>query len=187
MSVVDTVVVAILVIGLVLGLMRGFLSQVTGLAGLLGGLYLASQYHDGLRRTALDPFFDTSHNGAIAFISIMVFVVLTAAVVGYVVSKLVEKLELGAYDRLMGGAFGILKTGLIAAGVLLALVYVSPSDGRVEQAVSNSKSGPMLWRAMNSAAGILPESMRIDIREFLVDHTLPALASSEDSASQPGE
>lgn len=184
MSVVDTLVVAVLAIGLVLGLMRGFLSQVTGLAGLLGGLYLASRYHEPLRRNALDPFFDTSHNGAIAFISIMVFVVLTAAVVGYVVSKLVEKLELGAYDRLMGAAFGIVKTGLVAAGLLLGLVYFAPNDGRLEQAISASKSGPLLWRAMDNAAGVLPPSMRASVRTFLGDNSLPSRLEPADQAAR---
>lgn len=174
MSLVDTLVLGTLAIGLTLGLIRGFISQATGLLGLVGGLILASRYHEGLRRIMLDPFVKTDHNGEIAFIGIVVFTVLTIALLGFLLGKLVESLDLGAYDRLMGGALGILKTGLICAAILLTVVYFAPNGGGIEKAISRSRAAPVLWKAMTSAAGVLPEKMRGEARKFLEDNALPA-------------
>ena len=62
MTVVDTLVIGVMAIGLVLGLVRGFVSQFTGIAGLLGGLYLAGHYYVPLRKAAT-PHGDIGENG----------------------------------------------------------------------------------------------------------------------------
>lgn len=167
MTVVDVLVLGTLSIGLILGLVRGFLAQFTGLAGLVGGLLLAERYYPGLRRVALDPWLGSEHNGEIAFVSIVVFSVLVAAVIGWLIAMALDKLQLGAYDRIMGGAFGLLKSGLICAAVLLAVVYFSPDGGNIEKHIGSSKAAPMLWRAMTRVAGALPERYRGDVRGFL--------------------
>lgn len=173
MSVVDALVLGILAIGLALGCVRGFLAQFIGVAGLFGGLYAAASYHEALRRAALDPYFDTGHNGEIAFIAIIVVTVLFAASCGWAARKVFDKLELGAYDRLMGGLFGAAKAGLICAGILLTVVYFSPDGGQVEASIGRSKAGPMLWGAMDSVAGALPRAYRSDVQKFLHAHTPP--------------
>jgi len=183
-SVVDTLVLVVLAIGLALGLVRGFVTQFTGVAGLFGGIYLAGHWYTPLRHAAIDPFVDTQHNGEIAFVFIVVMIVLSAAVVGWVVKKAFEKLDLGAYDRLMGGCFGILKAGLICAAILLAVVYFAPNGGRLEQSISSSKAGPMLWGAMDSVAGALPNPYRAGAQDFLHKNALPPPSRSETRAAE---
>jgi membrane protein required for colicin V production len=173
MSVIDALVLGILAIGLALGCMRGFVSQFTGVAGLFGGLYLAASYHDGFRRVLLDPWLDTRHNGEIAFALILVVAILFAASCGWIAKKVFDKLDLGAYDRIMGAAFGVLKAGLICAGVLLAVVYFAPNGGQLEHSIGRSRAGPMLWGAMGSVAGALPQAYRADVQHFLDAHALP--------------
>jgi membrane protein required for colicin V production len=173
MSVIDALVLGILAIGLALGCVRGFVSQFTGVAGLFGGLYAAASYHDGLRKL-LDRHVATGHNGEIAFGVILVLTVLFAAFCGWIAKKAFDKLDLGAYDRLMGGVFGAAKAGLICAGVLLAVVYFAPDGGHLEASIGRSKSGPMLWGAMDSVAGVLPKDYRGNVRTFLHAHALKA-------------
>jgi membrane protein required for colicin V production len=171
MSVIDAFVLGILAVGLALGCVRGFVSQFTGVAGLFGGLYLAASYHDGFRKV-LDRHIATGHNGEIAFGAILVFSVLVAAFCGWIARKTFDKLDLGAYDRLVGGVFGAAKAGLICAGVLLAVVYFAPDGGQLEASISRSKSGPMLWGAMDSVAGALPREYRGSVKGFLTTHGL---------------
>jgi len=173
MSVVDGLVLGVLAVGLALGCVRGFVAQFTGVAGLLGGLYLGAGYHDGLRRAIFDPHFDTGHNGTIAYVAIVVVTVFVAALVGWFIRLGFEKLDLGAYDRVAGGAFGVAKAGLICAGILLTVVYFAPDGGRVESTIGRSKAAPMLWGAMESAAGALPKAYRADVQKFLDAHALP--------------
>lgn len=184
MTVVDTLVIGVMAIGLVLGLVRGFMSQFTGIAGMLGGLYLAGRHYTALRKAALDPLIDTDHNGEIAFIFIVVFTVLVAAVVGYVMKKAFEKLDLGAYDRLMGACFGVVKSGMICAAILLAVVYFAPNGGRLEQSIGSSKAAPMLWGAMDSVADSLPKPYRVGMQDFLTNHHLPQVSQPENTAAE---
>jgi membrane protein required for colicin V production len=178
MSVIDALVLGIVAIGLALGCVRGFVSQFTGIAGLLGGLYAAASYHDGLRQV-LDRHIATGHNGEIAFGVILVLTVLLAAFWGWVAKRAFDKLDLGAYDRLMGGLFGAAKAGLICAAVLLGIVYFAPDGGQLEDSIRRSKAGPMLFGAMGSVAGVLPKEYRGSVQGFLDHHALPRQARSE--------
>jgi membrane protein required for colicin V production len=173
MSVIDALVLGILAIGLALGCVRGFVSQFTGVAGLFGGLYAATSYHESLRRAALDPYFATRHNGEIAFAVILVAAILAAAFLGWISRKTFDKLDLGAYDRLIGGAFGAAKAGLICAGILLTVVYFAPDGGQLERSIGSSRSAPMLWGAMDSVAGALPGAYRGDVQKFLRTNAPP--------------
>lgn len=179
MSVIDALVLGILAIGLALGCVRGFVSQFTGIAGLFGGLYAAASYHDGLRNV-LDQHISTGHNGEIAFGVILVATVVFAAFCGWISKKTFDKLDLGAYDRLMGGFFGAAKAGLICAGILLGVVYFAPDGGQLEASISHSKAGPMLWGAMDSVAGALPKEYRGSVQGFLQSHALKDKPRSEE-------
>ena len=180
MTVVDALVLGVLALGLALGLVRGFIPQVSGLIGLIGGLILAARYHVVLRETALDPNFPRfDHNGAIAFIFIVVFTVLIAAVIGWLVHKAVNKLQLGTYDRLLGAVFGVLKAGLIVAGILLGLIYFADGKGQLVSKIGDSKTAPMVWKAMDWVAVRLPDKVRPDVEEFLLDNRPPQLQPDE--------
>jgi membrane protein required for colicin V production len=182
MSVVDLLVLGVLVVGFVLGLVRGFLSQVIGLAGVVGGVYLAWRYAGPVQERVVNPILTTEYNGSIAFVAILLLVVGLVGLLGWIVRKIFTKLEMGAYDRLMGGLFGTLKAGLVCAGVLLGLVYFATDDGEIERAIGSSRAGQQLWRAMDRAVDILPEPARGEMREFLDENDLPRPAPP---ASEP--
>lgn len=173
MTVVDTLVFGVLAVGLILGLMRGFLSQVTGIVGLLGGCYLAWRYAEPIRVSIVDPLIATEHNDKVAFGLILLVTLAIAALVGWLLGLLFEKMNMSAYDRLMGGAFGILKSALICAGIMLAVVTLAHDGGDIERAIGASRSGPFLWNAMDRAASILPGDVRTDVRGFLRRNALP--------------
>lgn len=171
--IVDILVLGTLAVTLVLGLLRGFLPQMVGITGIVGGLYLASRYSEPLREKLLDPRVATSHNGTIAFVGIVVVTVLVVAFIGAMLKKMVDRLQLSPYDRLMGGALGLLKGSLICAGILLAAVYFSRDGGELERAIGQSRSGPLLWRAMARVADLLPSRVRAQAVEFLERNALP--------------
>jgi len=172
-SVVDALVLGTVLIGVVVGMMRGFLSQATGLLGLCGGLWLAARFHDPVRRHVLDRWFTTAHNGEIAFVGILVTTVVVVAVGGLLMRKTVAALSLDTYDRLIGAAFGMAKTGLLCGAILLGIVYIAPNEGGIESAIGRSRVGPVLWKAMDRAAAVLPGKVRRPARRFLQDHALP--------------
>jgi membrane protein required for colicin V production len=173
MAVVDLLILAAVVVGVTLGAVRGFVPQVTGVFGLGGGLYLASRYHSLVREKLIDPRSEWAYNGEAAFIGIIVLTVVLAAMAGWALRKLMEAAGLATYDRIMGGALGAAKAAATACVVLLAIVYFAPDDGGLERAIGDSRSGPVLWKAMDRVAASLPDTVGDRVEHFLVDHALP--------------
>jgi len=191
MGVVDILVLGTVALGLAVGLFRGFLLQFTGLAAIIGGLFLADRYH-GRLRPIVDKLVTSDHNPAIAFVVIVLFTVLTVAGISRLCRGLIEKLELGAYDRLLGGAFGALKGAVICAGILLTLVTFAADGGSIENAIGASRAGPVLWSAMDRVAEILPDNVGQPVRGFLEKNHLPlapppAAAPAEAAPPAPHE
>lgn len=177
---VDTLVFGVLAVGLILGLMRGFLSQIAGLVGLLGGVYLAWRYNAHVGALVVDPLVSTEHNRKIAFGLIMLVAFIVTGLASWMIGKLFEKMNISAYDRLMGGIFGVAKAALICAGILLAVVVLANDGGNIERAIGSSKAGPALWRALDKAVGVLPKNVRGDFRDFLEKNALPTDRSDAD-------
>ena len=173
MAVVDMLVVATLVVGVTLGSIRGFVPQVTGIFGLGGGLYLASRYHEPLKTALFDRQFTWSFNGEAAFITIIVVTVILAAIGGFLLRRLIDSLGLVTYDRIVGGAFGAAKASLLAAGILLGIVYFAPDGGGLERAIGSSRSGPVFWRALDRVTEYLPNEVAAPMDAFLDDNQLP--------------
>jgi membrane protein required for colicin V production len=182
MHVVDMLVLGALLIGVVLGLLRGFLTQITGVAGILGGLWLADRYHEGLRVRVVDRFLSGTHNGIVAFMAILITTILTAALVSWALRKVVDNLELGTYDRVMGALFGSLKAALVCAGLLLAVATFAPSNGGLMRAIGDSRSGPLLWEGMDRVAAWLPGEYGARASHY-VQRTRPE--PPPDTAGQP--
>ncbi|MHC4939522.1 MAG: CvpA family protein [Planctomycetota bacterium] len=188
MAVVDLLVVATVVVGVTLGALRGFVPQVTGIFGLGGGLYLASRFHEPVQRALFDPYFTWAFNGESAFIAIIVATVLLAALGGFLLRRAIESLGLATYDRIVGGAFGAAKAALLAAGILLGVVYFAPDGGGLERAIGSSRSGPVFWRAMDQAADFLPDEVGDPMEAFLDDNPLPEEPRAEtEPAPNPDE
>jgi membrane protein required for colicin V production len=185
MAVVDLLVLATLVVGVTLGALRGFVPQVTGIFGLGGGLYLAARFHAPVRAALFDPNFGWSFNGESAFISIIVATVLLAALAGFLLRRSIEALGLVTYDRIVGAAFGAAKAALLAAGILLAIVYFAPDGGGLERAIGASHSGPVFWRALERAQRYLPAEVAEPMEAFLVRNRLPERTAP--AARRPAE
>ena len=183
MSVVDAIFFGTVAVGLVLGVVRGFLTQITGLLGLLGGAYLAWRYGAFVRQRAVDPYLTTDYISEIAFCAVLFASLLATALVSWLVRKLFERLEVSAYDRLMGGVFGAVKAALICAGIMLGIVALANDGGEIERAIGASRSGPLLWQGMDRAAGLLPTEVRGDVRAFLKSNALPRDSDEEEEPS----
>lgn len=116
----DFVIIGILVLFTFRGLWVGFLGQVTTLVALLVGFVIAGQYHD-----KLFPFLRgvTDNPHAVFWTSYVILFAITYVVTmlfGKGLAKVVELTIAGWFDKLLGGALGVVKAGILI--VLLNMI-----------------------------------------------------------------
>ncbi|MFP5212502.1 MAG: CvpA family protein [Acidobacteriota bacterium] len=115
----DWVLLFIGVFGVLRGIMRGAISQVFGIAGVLGGFLIASHYHEEGARMVARAFPEFSAPQVLVYIILFFIAWVSIATVGYWFGKVLHQTGLGFLDRLTGGVIGFLKA------VLLAMVLIS--------------------------------------------------------------
>src|SRR4030042_2737869 len=96
------IVMIVVVVGLgITGLRQGMIRTVFGIAGLIGGIFLAGRYYDELAERLFPSGAIWGNIAAYAIIAVATLVV--AGVIGWLLAKLVNFAALGWLDRLVGG------------------------------------------------------------------------------------
>ena len=130
----DILIIVVLVLLGVAGLRQGMIRTVFGIAGLIGGIFLAGRYYDELA-ARLFP------SGAIwgniaAYAIILLATLLVAGVIGWLIAKLVNFAALGWLDRVMGFILGVVIGGLLCAAILAIAVKFYPGmEATISQSV----------------------------------------------------
>lgn len=130
-----TIVIIVVVAGLgIMGLRQGLIRTVFGIAGLIGGIFLAGRYYDELAARVFPSSAIWGNIAAYAIIAVATLVV--AGVIGWLLAKLVNFAALGWVDKLVGGALGVVIGGLLCAGVLAIVVKFYPDmQSTIDQSI----------------------------------------------------
>ncbi len=106
------------------GLRQGLIRTVFGIAGLIGGIFLAGRYYDELAAFLFPSGAIWGNIAAYAIIAVATLVV--AGVIGWLLAKLVNFAALGWLDKLVGLILGIVIGGLLCAAILAIVVKYYP-------------------------------------------------------------
>ncbi|WP_431157268.1 CvpA family protein [Winogradskyella poriferorum] len=120
MSIIDIVLGALLLFGLIRGAMKGLFVEVASLLALVLGVYGAihfSFFASGFLESKVDWSEKTIN--IVAFAITFVIIVLAISLAGKALTKLADFAALGLLNKLLGGAFGALKIGLILSILLI--------------------------------------------------------------------
>ncbi len=146
----DVTISAIILILGIKGFMQGFIKEVFGLAGLVGGVYFASRL-SGDAATFIEANFFQLENASllnlIGFLAILIVIWLGATILGSLFSKLTSESGLGFLNRLFGFIAGGGKYFLIFALIVTALSNVKLVKDNLEKYVSDSVLYPFLMEA----------------------------------------
>ena len=141
--------VIVLLLG-IKGFINGFIKEVFGLIGLIGGVYFGSRLADPAA-TFIDTNFFHLENIAIlkliGFLSILILVWLGTIILGAIFSKLSSTSGLGFLNRLFGFIVGGGKYFLIFALIVTALSNISLVKNNLEKHVKESILYPYLRQA----------------------------------------
>ncbi|MDX9848132.1 MAG: CvpA family protein [Tenuifilaceae bacterium] len=126
MSLLDIILIAIFVFAGFNGYKKGLIGQAAGLAGLLLGIWGAIHFSDFTAQLLTEHLsFTSKYLPLIAFAITFVVVVVAVHFIGGLVEGIINLAFLGLANKLLGVAFGVLKTALILSVILLLLGKVS--------------------------------------------------------------
>ncbi len=151
-----------MVISIFTGLHAGFAKTGVGFLASVLGLVLGLQYYR-LVAVNLRPYI---HRGEVANMLGFLIVFCGITIVGSVASGLLARFFRGAQltwlDRVLGGAFGVVRgvfIATVAIWVLMAFVPVLP-----QQAVADSRLAPYVMGAARKMADASPEEVKLTFR-----------------------
>ena len=161
----DVVIAAIVLLLGIKGFMHGFIKEVFGLVGLIGGVYFASRLA-GTAADFIDKNFLHLENVAllklIGFLAILILVWVGATILGSIFSKLTSASGLGFLNRLFGFIAGGGKYFLIFALIVTALSNVSLVKDNLEKHVEDSILYPYLKKAGSYLINLDPTTLGLE-------------------------
>lgn len=130
----DIVIIVVVASLGIAGLRQGLIRTVFGIAGLIGGIFLAGRYYDELAALLFPSSATWANIAAYAIIAIATLVV--AGVIGWLLAKLVNFAALGWLDKLVGLILGVVIGGLLCAAILAIIVKYYPGmEATINQSV----------------------------------------------------
>lgn len=129
MTWVDYVIIGIIILSALVGLLRGFVRETLSLIAWVLAIWVALSFAQPVADWLIGHIAEPSLRLMAAFTALFLVTLLLAAVVNYLIIRLVSKVPLGGTDNVLGLLFGIARgVALIAILVLLAAATPLPRD-----------------------------------------------------------
>ena len=157
----DYAVIGVFAASLVLGAWRGLVREVISILGWIIA-FLAANLFAGPLGPAMPQVIPTPElRLAAAYLAVFISSLLVTALLGLILSKIIQAVGLGGVDRLLGAMFGAARGVLIVlAAALLAGLTGAPREGFWR----DSTSGPLLARAGLALKPLLPQTFAERLR-----------------------
>lgn len=156
MALFDWIAIALLVASMLLGLFRGLVFEVISLAGWVAAFIAAQWLAGGV--AAWLPFGEpeAAWRYPLAFVFVFVAVAFAVGLAAALIRKLITAVGLRPVDRVLGGAFGVLRgaVALLVVAVVVHLLALSDSAWWHE-----SRSAGVLDAALQGLKPVLPEKL----------------------------
>ena len=152
MNYLDIIIVIPLLYGLIKGFSNGLIKEITGLLGLIIGVYVAINFS-----SYLHPRFSEFLGGyeqfvpIVAFTTLFVVSILVIRLLGYFLDKLTKVLALGIISKILGSIFGFLKIVVIFSFLLVVITEYELINTKTQ------KESVLLKPLQDVAAIITPE------------------------------
>lgn len=163
MNTIDIVLALILLYGLVRGFFRGLLAEIASLVGIVAGIYGAIHFSHLLADFFSENMgWDTQYVNLIAFAITFILIVFLISLAGRVLTKIAGLAALGLVNKLLGGAFGLIKVAFIASVVIM---FFKATNEEIDIVSEESLESSVLYEPVESIAPILLPSILREARE----------------------
>jgi membrane protein required for colicin V production len=156
MTGVDWLIVVAIVLAVALAAKNGFFREAFGIAGLIVGYLLAAWQYPRVA-TWFSPYVKSEWLAQlVGFAVVFGAVLLAAAVAGKLAQWVMKEVGLSWFDRVMGGALGLVKGGLGVAVLLVATTSFAPTS----KWLSESELAPYFLVVGRAAIWVAPSELR---------------------------
>ena len=157
----DIVIAIVLLVSLYTAFRNGLSREVVRLLALVVGV-VAGMWWYGRLAGYYEPYIPSRQLAEfLAFMTFLVVSVIAGGVVAWGLAKLLGWTGLRWFDRLLGGAFGVVRGLLISAVVVMAVVAFAPVS-RSDETVAASRLAPWVLYGAHAAAGLAPENLQVE-------------------------
>lgn len=161
----------LITLGLVLllgvkGIINGFIKEVFGLVGIVGGIYIASRYAEmagNFIDTNLYAFDNKASLFLIGFVALLIAFWLLSIFIGFIMEKLLDISGLGIIDKLLGFIVGSGKIFLIFSVLLVTLSNIQFVQKKIETYLVDSFMYPIFMATGEYIVKMDPEQIGTDI------------------------
>lgn len=128
MSIVDIIILILLIPFVINGIKNGLVKQITSIASIFIGIYLAYRFAD-LVSTWLNELIAVPENVVkiIAFVLIIVGVILSVSLITSLIQKILKITMLSWLDKLLGFVLSLLVAAMILGVVISIIDYINDS------------------------------------------------------------
>ncbi|MBQ0735219.1 CvpA family protein [Aquimarina celericrescens] len=139
MNYIDVILGILLLWGMIKGLSKGLFASLASLVALIVGIYIAVHFSH-FAASFVRQYVDWSE-GAMkltAFALTFIVVVILVSLAGKLLTKIADYAALGILNKILGGAFGILKMGFIASVIIIFINAVNSNITIIKQETLDS-------------------------------------------------
>jgi len=163
MNWIDILVVLVIGLSVLSGLMAGFARVGVGFIATMLGIFFGFWCYGVVAAYVLDYVSSKAIANLVGFFAIFIGIVLIGAVVGRVLAKFFKWVGLSWFDRILGGAFGLVRGIVMAAALVTVLLAFAPQPP--PRSVVESKTMPYVIDASNILAALTPREVKEAFQE----------------------
>jgi membrane protein required for colicin V production len=162
MNILDIVILVILGFCLVRGIFRGIIKEVTSIAGVFVGFFVAYNFYPFVAVLISRFFTNEALLNIASFFLAFTILFLLVGLVGVILKHLFKAVALGWVDRLLGATLGFIKAVLIVSVLLVPLTTYLPQKTPV---MKDSLLAPYATKISQVLVAVVPKEMKEKFHE----------------------
>ncbi len=164
MNLLDLGILILLALVTIRGYFRGFLQELAVLVGVAGGVIVAAHTYLRLAELLAPWITEPQYARVAAFVAVLVAVYWLTHLLAHLLQRLLYHFYLDFFERLLGGAFALVKGALLIGFALIFIGLVLPKDSRL---LKESRTVPQLTHFARQSLELLPPDFKQQFNAFL--------------------
>jgi len=148
----DYIIIGFLLYLIIRGIMRGFIREISSLAGVVLGIWLGNIYQPWMTGILKKHLPLPQYLPLLSFILIFVAVIVICNLLGWSLKLLFKNALMGWFDRCLGAVLALLKGTILVYLAIVLLTFYVPSKASF---IAGSTISPWIIKSYQSITGVI--------------------------------